>query len=176
MAERHLVYSARKFQVERMRVPVAGAVVDYDVVVHPGAAVVLPVLPDGRILLIRNRRVAVDAELLELPAGTLDPGEPPAVCAARELEEETGYTAAEVTPLIWFYASPGFCTEKMHLFVARGLSEGPARPEPGEQIRKAPMPLDDALAAISRGEICDGKSIVALLYFDRTRRAAGASR
>ncbi len=170
------MYSARKFRVERMRVPVANAVLDYDIVVHPGAAVVLPVLPDGRILLIRNRRVAVDADLLELPAGTLDPGEAPAVCAARELEEETGYTAAEVAPLLSFYASPGFCTERMHLFVARGLSAGPARPEPGEHIRMAPMTLDDALAAIARGEICDGKSIVALLYFDRAARAAGAPR
>jgi len=131
------------------------------------------VLDDGRIVLIHNYRVAAAAELLEVPAGTLDPGEAPAACAARELTEETGYRAATLTPLLAFYSSPGMMTERMHLFLATGLTPGPTAHEAGEQIRVITLPLSEALAAIPAGRIVDGKTIVALLYYDRFTRGEG---
>lgn len=141
-----------------------------DAVIHPGAAVILPVLPDGRILLERVRRRVVGQDLLELPAGTLEPGEPPIECAARELTEETGYVAQNLQPLAAFYASPGICTEHMHLFVATGLTAGVHDREAGEEIELEPMRLEDALAAIDSGQIVDGKTMTGLLLYDRQQR------
>lgn len=138
-----------------------------DIVVHPGAAVILPILDDGRIVMIRNHRITIERELLELPAGTLDPPEPPLECARRELAEETGYTAARLDPLVSFYATPGFCTEQMHAFAATGLTPGAPRHEPGERIRVTPMALEAAIAAVGDGRICDAKTMVTLLYYDR---------
>ncbi|MFH1746031.1 MAG: NUDIX hydrolase [Planctomycetota bacterium] len=163
-----LILKSRKYTVRRIPVTVAtGAVHDYDIVVHPGAAIILPFLPDGRVLLIRNFRVAVQQELLELPAGTLDPPEPPIECARRELTEETGYSAGSLEELIVFYSTPGICTERMHVFAAHDLKPGPTQLEAGERIHPAPMEYDDALRAIHDGRIVDGKTIVALLFYER---------
>ncbi len=162
-----VLFEGRRFRVERRERPTPVGPAPYDVVVHPGAAVILPVLDDGRIVLIHNYRVAAGAELLEIPAGTLDPGEAPAACAARELTEETGYRAATLAPLLAFYSSPGMMTERMHLFLATGLTPGPTAHEAGEQIRVTTLPLSDALAAIPAGRIVDAKTIVALLFYDR---------
>lgn len=169
-----VVFESRKFRVVRRQVRVAdGALHAYDIVTHPGAAVVLPVLPDGRILLIHNYRVAVGGELLELPAGTLDPPEEPIACAQRELAEETGYQAGRLDPLVCFYSTPGICDECLHAFVATDLRPGRARREPGEQIRLAPQPLATALEMIAGGQIRDAKTIVTLLYYDRFGRRQG---
>ncbi len=173
MTQPELLLRSRKFCVERRQFEAAGTVHTADIIVHPGAAVVLPLLDDGRVVLIRNHRVAVGTDLLELPAGTLDPGEEPRACAARELTEETGYRAAELRPLCAFYSSPGLLTERMHVFVARGLTPGPAQLEPGERIRSDPRPLEEALAAIRSGQICDAKTIVALLYYECFGRRPG---
>lgn len=170
MSQPEVLLNSRKFRVERRHFAAGGGMHSADIVVHPGAAVILPVLPDGRVLLIHNHRVALDAELLELPAGTLDGGEDPAACAARELTEETGYRAAEVRPLCSIYASPGILTERMHVFVATGLTPGPASPEPTERIRPAPHTLAEALDGIRTGRICDAKTAVALLYYERFGR------
>ncbi len=150
-----------------------GAPRDYEVVVHPGAAVILPVLEDGRVLLIHNQRVAVGQEMLELPAGTLDDREAPAACAVRELAEETGYRAGSLRPLTSFFTSPGILTERIHAFLATELTPGPTAHEAGEQIRLAPCALADALQAIHDGRICDGKTILTLLYYERFVRNAG---
>jgi ADP-ribose pyrophosphatase len=161
------VFLGRKFRVERRTVAQGGAAHVYEVVVHPGAAVILPVLEDGRVLLIHNQRVAVGQELLELPAGTLDDGEEPAVCAARELAEETGYRAGRLRLLTSFFTSPGILTERIHAFLATELTPGPTAHEAGEQIRPAPMTLAEALQAIRDGRICDAKTILTLLYCER---------
>lgn len=142
-----------------------------EIVEHNGAVVVLPLLPGDRLCLIRNYRVAVGQTLIELPAGTLDDGEDPAAAARRELAEETGYTAQSLRPLLTFYMSPGILHERMHLFVAEGLTAGAARPERGEQIESHVVTWPEALEMIGSGKIVDAKTIVALLYYERTTRA-----
>lgn len=168
MNEPSVLFRSRKFRVERVDVPLAGgASLVFDRVVHPGAAVILPLLDERRVVMLRNYRHSIGTELLELPAGTLDPPEAPLACALRELEEETGYRAASMTPLVSFYATPGFCTERMHVFVARGLAAGAPRPEAGELLQTEIVTLDAALNLIGGGGIIDAKTIVALLYYAR---------
>jgi ADP-ribose pyrophosphatase len=171
-----VVFQGRKFRVERRDYTINGRPHTFEIVTHAGAAVILPVLDDGRIVLIYNYRVAVGAELLELPAGTIDGAEPPEACAARELAEETGYRAGRLTPLLAFYSSPGVFTERMHSFLATDLAAGATAHEGGEQIRVAPLALADAIAAIRAGRIVDAKTIVTLLYYDRFVRRDGGAR
>jgi ADP-ribose pyrophosphatase len=167
-----MVYEGRKFTVEQIGARTRdGETHQYDVVRHPGAAVILPIMDDGRALLISNHRIAVGCDLLELPAGTIDPPEPAIECARRELAEETGYTAAEMAPLVSFYSSPGICNELLHAFVATGLTAGDSALEPGEWIEPAPMKLEESLAAIEAGRITDGKTIVTLMYYDKFARS-----
>lgn len=171
MAASQIVFQGRRFNVERNELhrPDGGMRV-VDVIRHPGAAVILPILDDGRIVLIKNRRHSIGKELLELPAGTLDPDESPEQCALRELKEETGYTAQLIEPLIGFYSSPGICDERMHTFVAMKLEPGKTSLDDGEEIQLWPMTYDAALAAIADGRIVDGKTIVSLLYYDWRKR------
>lgn len=137
-----------------------------EVVVHPGAVAILPLLDDGRIVLIRNQRLTIGQELLELPAGTLEPGEPPRGCALRELEEETGYRAATISPLCEFYTTPGICTERMWVFVARDLTHTRQNLQGAEQIRVCLLAADEVRRMLQAGEIEDGKTIAALgTYF-----------
>ncbi|NLX14255.1 MAG: NUDIX hydrolase [Phycisphaerales bacterium] len=158
-----ILLQARKFRVERREEHVPGrGTVRRELVVHPGAVCIVPLLDPQNVLLIRNYRFSVDSELLELPAGTLEPSESPEACAARELEEETGYHAGHLEPVGRFYTSPGFTTELMYIFVADDLTAGPQRLEATERIRVEPMAVADALAACHDGRIIDGKTIAAL--------------
>ncbi len=142
------------------------------VVVHPGAAVILPILGDGRIVMIRNQRSAIERELLELPAGTIDPGESPAATAARELEEETGYRAERIEPFTTFYPSPGILTEKMFVFMATGLEYVGQRLEETEQIRVEIVTAEEARRRLVAGELEDGKTVATFgLYFARREDA-----
>jgi len=162
------IHVGRKFRVEHCQAILPdGSVHEFDRVIHPGAAVIIPILDDGRIVLIRNHRYTIGRALLELPAGTLDSLETPPACAARELTEETGYVAANIVPLFSFYATPGICTEQMHMFVATGLTPGSAKPELGELLAAEHTTLADALNAIRDGRIIDGKTIAGLLYLAR---------
>lgn len=148
-----------------------GRMVRREFVAHPGAVVILPVRDDGTILMIRCFRHALDAELLELPAGTLDkPGEEPIVAAARELEEETGHVAASLRPLGDFFPSPGVMNERIGAFLASGLRPTRQQLDETEQIRVEPMSADEALARIDSGEIRDGKTLITLLRWDRAGR------
>jgi ADP-ribose pyrophosphatase len=168
-----IVFESQKFRIERRSFERQGHEHVHDIVMHPGAAVVLPVLEDGatpantRVLLIHNYRAAVGSELLEIPAGTLDPGESPEACAARELAEETGYRPGRLVPLVTFYSSPGIMDERLCAFLATELTPGAASPDEGEEIRLAPMMLVEALDAIHTGRIQDGKTILTLLYYER---------
>ena len=140
-----------------------------EVVRQRGSVATLPVHEDGRVVLVRQYRYAVDARVWELPAGRRDPGETPEEGARRELEEETGLRAARLEPLLVFWTTPGFCDEVMHLFRATALEPGPARPEADERIDQATFNLEEALAMIARGEIREGKTLVALLLEARRR-------
>ena len=149
-----------------------GAVHVREIVEHAPAAAVVAVDEQGQILLVRQLRPAVDQVLLELPAGILDPGEDPLTCARRELEEETGYTADRLEPLVRFYPSPGFCTELLHVYVADGLRECRGQPDEDEELELVRMPLAEAMDLVRRGEITDSKTVVGLLaYWDRLSQA-----
>lgn len=161
-----LIHRGSKFELRARSVPTrGGGHVRREVVVHPGAVVLLPLLDDGRIVLIRNHRFSVDRALWELPAGTLEPGEPVERCAARELEEETGYRAGALAPLTAFYASPGITDERMHVFLATGLRPSAQDLDATERIEVFPTEVEEARAMIRDGRIEDGKTIAALLYW-----------
>ncbi len=165
-----VVHVGRKIRVEVDTFTAAdGRTVQRDVVRHPGAVVVLPVLDAEHVVLLRNYRFIVDATLWEVPAGTMTPGEPSEACAKRELLEETGYTAAHWRSLGFLYASPGVLDEKLFLFVAEGLTAGEARPEIEEQLEPRIVRFADALKMCINGEIQDAKTITALLLWDRLR-------
>lgn len=133
------------------------------VVRHPGAAVIVPLLDDGRICLIENFRISVNKRLVELPAGTLESGERPEETARRELAEETGYRARSIEPLGCVYSSPGVFDERMYLYLATGLTEGETALEVGEQIVIRPTPWQEAIDMVLSNEIEDAKTVVGLL-------------
>ncbi len=161
-----VLLETRRFTVRRLEYNVPGqGLVRRELVAHPGAVTILPLLDPQTVVMIRNYRFAVGAELLELPAGTLEPPEPPAECAARELEEETGYRAAHFERLCEFYTTPGFTNERMHVFVATGLTQTKQRLEATEQIRVEIVPLRDALEATTDGRIVDAKTIASLQIY-----------
>ena len=134
------------------------------------AVAILPVLDDGRVCLIRNYRVAVDKTLIEVPAGTLEPGEDPAVTAVRELAEETGYRASSIEELRQCTMSPGILNERMHIYLARGLTPGNTALEAGEQIETLVVTWDEAMRMVADGTIVDAKTLIALLDYDRRRK------
>ncbi len=164
----------RKFEVFRRPVRTAdGHEWDCELISHHGAVVVLPLLEDGRCVMIRNFRPVVDRELWELPAGTLDqPDEDPKDAALRELEEEAGYRANELAPLCEFYSSPGIMNELLRAYVATDLVPTRQNLEPTEEIRVEAVAFAEALTMIRDGRIVDGKTIVTLLRWDQERRAA----
>lgn len=136
------------------------------VVVHPGAVVILPILDDGRLVMIRNYRYTVEQELWELPAGTLDPGELPIETARRELEEETGYRPGVIVPMAEFYTSPGILTERMHAFTATQLSHVGQNLQESERIQVELIDFDDVRRKLVDGAFVDGKTIAVLgLHF-----------
>lgn len=146
-----------------------GRSVTREIVRHPGAVLAVPVLDDGRIVMVRNERIAVDRTLLELPAGKLEPDEAPIDAARREVEEETGYHAGRMTPLATYFTSPGFADELVHAFVAESLVHVGQRLEPGERIEVELVEPADAIEMTLRGAIVDAKTIAALLIWDRIR-------
>ncbi len=164
------VYTGRviSLDVDEVRFP-DGSIGSLEMVRHPGASAIVPVLgalddPDPELVLIRQYRYAAEQYLYEIPAGRLDPGETPVACASRELLEETGYRAAEVTKLFTMYTTPGFTDEKIHLFMASGLVAGEHQREADEFMELVPTRLSRALSMIERGEIQDAKTALALLY------------
>jgi len=134
-----------------------------EVVRHRGSVAALPVHDDGRLVLVRQYRYAVNADVWEVPAGRLDPGETPEQGATRELEEEVGLRAGRLEPLVSLYTTPGFCDEVIHVFRATRLTAVPPRPEADERFEVATVTLEEASAMMRRGEIREGKTLVALL-------------
>lgn len=139
-----------------------------EVVEHPGGVTLIAFDPEGRLLLVRQYRHPAGRDLLELPAGTLDPGESPERCAERELREETGYRPGRLERLGGFFLAPGYCTEYQHVFLATDLVESPLEGEE-EAIDLEPVPLEEALRLVTSGEIEDAKTAGALLLYLRSR-------
>ena len=166
------VFECTRFDVHRVdRRLDDGTVVQRDVCVSANAVVILPLLDAQTVVLIRNERFGAGQTLWELPAGTIDEDEPPDQCAQRELIEETGYRAATLQPLTQFFTSPGFCSEWMHAYLARGLTHVGQNLEAGEKITVEVMPLTRSIQMVSDHTICDGKTIATLLYYRAIARS-----
>jgi ADP-ribose pyrophosphatase len=144
-----------------------GRTAQREVVEHVQAVAVVPVAPDGRIVLVRQYRLPVGAVLLEVPAGSLDGDEDPETGAQRELREETGFSAGRLTRLCGFWVAPGYCTEYIHVYLAEDLTESRLDADEDEDVEVEVVTLDQALTAIDQGEIEDAKSICGLLQYAR---------
>lgn len=182
-----LIGSERRYQgrvihldVDTVRFP-DGSTGQLEMIRHPGASAVVPLLddltaPDPRVLLIRQFRHAADGVIWEIPAGRLDPGERPEDCARRELEEETGMRAGRLEALTTIYTTPGFTDERIHLFLASGLTPGATAREGDEVLEMHPIRLSEAVRMIQDGTIQDAKTIIALLSLAVTRSSFVRSR
>ena len=164
------IYSGRVLNLDSdtVRFP-DGTTGQLEMVRHPGASAVLPFLddpaePDPRAVLIRQFRHATDDFIYEIPAGRLDAGESPSACAARELAEETGYQASRFEHLTTIYTTPGFTDEKIHLFMASGLEEGPHRREADEFLELHLLRWNEILELVRTGKVIDGKTLAAIMF------------
>jgi len=141
-----------------------------DVVRHPGAAVVLPITDDWKILMVEQYRKPCEMISLELPAGKLDAGELPEVCAKRELEEETGFAAGKLVKVLTIHSTPGFSDEVLHMFVATDLVEKKANPDEDEFISCRKYDLSELITKVEKGEITDAKTIIGIFLADRIKK------
>ena len=161
-----IVHRGRKIQVAVDRsIAANGQAIQRDVVLHPGAVAILPLVDAEHVCLLRNHRFILDEVLWEIPAGTLEAGEAVEAAAVRELAEETGYQARHWRKLLEFYPSPGILSERTHLFVASELTAGTMRPEADEQLEPQIVAWSQALAWTRDGTIRDAKTLVALLWW-----------
>lgn len=158
--------------VDRVRLP-NGHETRLEIIRHRGAAAVVPLDEQGRVLLVRQYRYATDGWLLEIPAGKLDGGEPPEVCARREVEEEIGRRPRKLTPMGWIWTTPGFTDEKIWLFLATDLETAEQKLDDHEVLTVTPVALDDAVEMAGRGDIVDAKSICGLLRAARFLESIG---
>ncbi len=171
VVQRRTLHGGRSYDFEELTVAYPDGVRRTKPMVrHNGAACVIPFLDTEtgpEIVMVRNDRVTIESSLLEVPAGGIDEGEEPIRAAARELEEETGYRAATIEPLCRFYTTPGLTDELMHVFVARGLGHVGQSLEVYESLTVHRFAPDRLLGMIDRGELTDGKTVLALLYAER---------
>ena len=160
-----LIHEGRNFRFlqDEVELP-SGLRTHRDIVRHPGAVAIVPVLPDGRIFLVRQYRYAIGKPLLEIPAGTLEDGENPLECARRELREETGYEASELKALLSCYTAPGYSDEIIHFFEARGLTKVGMSPEEDENIEVEVSELGAIVRMIEENVIKDAKTIIGIRY------------
>jgi len=166
--QRETVYQGKAFDVHRdtVRLP-NGQSTQLDIVEHVGAVTILPLDEQGRIWFVRQYRHPAAQQLLELPAGTLEPGEPPEACALREIREETGQAAGEMRKLGEFFLAPGYSTETMHVFLATKLRPNPLPSDSDEFLSVETRPVAEVLQMVERGEIQDGKTLAALMLARR---------
>ncbi len=170
MGGRRVIYRGRKLDLALQEVRLAdGTTAEREVVVHPGAVALVPMVDRDHVCLIRNYRYAVGRMVLELPAGTIDPGEEPDATAGRELAEETGYRAGRITRVAEWLVSPGVMTERMFLFLCEDLSPGPTDHQPDERMEPVVLAWDEALRRMHDGEIEDAKTMLALMLCNRLR-------
>ncbi len=162
------VFDGKLLHVRRdtVRLP-DGRLATREHVVHPGAVLIVPVLPDARLVVLRQYRYPLDRVFIEFPAGKLDPGEAGLETAQRELIEEAGYDAAKWTSLATIHTLISYTNEKIELFLAEGLTHVGAKPDDGEFVEVVTMSLGEMLSALDRGEITDAKTVAALLLYAR---------
>src|ERR1700756_1692596 len=161
-----IIYEGKAFGVRRDElIEPTGVRTVREMVTHPGSVVVLPVLPDGRIVLVRQYRYAARQYLWELVAGRMERGEGPKKGAERELIEETGYRAKKFTVFLDFFPTPGFLEERMYLLLAEGVTAGEAAPEEDEKIEVRPFRLTELKQMIKSGRLRDAKSIAGILFY-----------
>ena len=160
----HEIYRGRAFTVRQdtVRLP-NGRETNLDIVVHVGSVVILPVDEQGRIIFVKQYRYAIGMDILELPAGTLNKGEPPFECARRELREETGMAAGNFVELGAFFLAPGYSSEYMHVYYADGLYSSPLDADADEFLSTEAVPVHQALQMGENGLLPDAKSLTALL-------------
>lgn len=166
---RRTIHVGKKFSFENITLrSEQGTTLERQVVRHPGSVVILPILDavgePRRVVMIRNYRIAPGRVLLELPAGTMEPPEAAEVCAARELEEETGYAAQSVRHLTSFYTTPGMTDEFMHAYVAEGLRQVGQHTEADESIVVEPLQVDEVVRGMDAGVICDAKTLLVVQW------------
>ncbi len=154
-----------RVQLDEVELP-GGKKATREIVRHNGAAAILPVTDDGKLIFVRQFRKPLDRELLEIPAGKLKAGEDPFDCALRELKEETGCTVNSLHHVATFYTSPGFADEVIHLYRAEGLTRGESQPDEDEFLEIIEMTLDEAYRKIESGEIRDAKTIMAVYHWE----------
>jgi ADP-ribose pyrophosphatase len=168
------VFAGRVFQVEVQTVRLTdGRPARREIVRHGGGAGVVAIDEQQRVCLVRQYRKPMEAALLEIPAGKLEPGEEPAACAKRELAEETGLLASRIDWLAEIYPTPGYSSEVLSIYLATGLIQGDSRLDDGEHLNCLTIPLAEALVMIDRGEIRDAKTLVGLLTLSRRLSGSG---
>lgn len=161
---RHLLHKGRSFNFTLEKVQLDnGRIMDVEMVRHPGATAIVALTPQGQVILLRQYRHSAEASIWEIPAGTLEPGEAPEICARRELAEEAGLHAARWEPLGQLYALPGYSDEIIHLFLARELSATPQQLDPDEMITVHAVAFDECLEMVQTGQLRDAKSMAAIL-------------
>jgi ADP-ribose pyrophosphatase len=169
LVSREIGYVGRLFNVDLDRVELDNGVIAVrETLRHPGAVCMVPVTDNGRLLLVTQYRHAAGRRLLELPAGTLEPGEDPRPAAIRELQEEVGHRPGKVEALGGFFVAPGYTTEYIHLFVCTELTPSRLDGDEDEDIEVETLTAAEALAAIDNGAICDAKSVIGILRWQRS--------
>ena len=166
--ESEVIYSGKIVELHRDKAElVNGSIVLREVVEHAGGAVVVPVDRDGNVIVVRQFRYPFGRELLEFPAGKLEKGEDPFLCAKRELSEETGYTSENYVFLGEFYPSPGYCHESLFIYLATNLIPGGQHLDQDEFLKVERMPLDALVDAVMAGEVKDAKTVIGALKAQR---------
>jgi ADP-ribose diphosphatase len=164
LLESEKIFKGVIFDVERDRLRDEGGVeIIREVVRHPGGAGALPVFDDGRVALVKQYRHPARRELLEIPAGKIEHGETPEICAAREVEQETGFRPGRVEKLLEFYSTPGFCEEKLYVYVATELTPSAQALDHDEFVEVVYLPFAEAVKMAECGDIEDSKTIIGLL-------------
>jgi ADP-ribose pyrophosphatase len=159
-----ILLKGRAFAIRRdhLKTPNGGET-KFDIIEHGGSVVILPIDSEGNLLFVSQYRHAAGMDLLELPAGTLEKDEDPAVCAAREIREETGFAADNIQKIGAFYLAPGYSTEFMHVYLARDLRHDPLEADADEFLSLKKIPLGEAIQMAEQGKIPDAKTLAALL-------------
>jgi len=167
VTEQH-IYTGNIIRVEMLTVTLPdGREATRDIIRHPGASAVIPLSENGELYMVRQYRKPIDAESLEIPAGKLDHGEDPAVCAERELREETGLTAERITHIASIHSTPGFSDEVLHLYAATGLKEGESCADADEFLSVEKYKVEDLIKMILEGKITDAKTIIGIFTAEK---------